>query len=79
MHQFSYVDTNSVEGAITAAAKNSGAVFFAGGTTLIDLMKLDVMTPSELVSVNDLRAGGNRSAGRRHSDRGQCPEQHAGS
>ncbi len=54
MHQFSYVDTNSVEGAITAAAKNTGAVFFAGGTTLIDLMKLDVMTPSELVSVNDL-------------------------
>jgi xanthine dehydrogenase YagS FAD-binding subunit len=54
MYPFSFVDSASADQALAAVGANSGAVFLAGGTTLIDLMKLDVMTPTELVSVNDL-------------------------
>jgi xanthine dehydrogenase YagS FAD-binding subunit len=54
MHSFSYVETTTGTGAIDAVAGNSDAAFFAGGTTLIDLMKLDVMTPAALVDINRL-------------------------
>src|SRR5205085_2856663 len=40
--------------AIQAVATEAGAAFFAGGTTLLDLMKLDVMTPEELVDINSV-------------------------
>src|SRR5215831_16460031 len=43
----------------TAQAWNSGtngaAQYLAGGTTLIDLMKLDVMRPQRLVDINALQ------------------------
>lgn len=42
--------------AATAAGKES-ASYLAGGTTLIDLMKLDVMRPGALVDVNPLGQG----------------------
>ncbi len=54
MYPFSFVETDSAEAALNAMAEEPRAVFFAGGTTLIDLMKLDVMTPSELVDINRL-------------------------
>lgn len=54
MHPFSFVDAGSADHAVAAVGGNQGAVFFAGGTTLIDLMKLEVLTPSELISINDL-------------------------
>ena len=54
MHPFSFVDSGSADQAVAAVGGNQGAVFFAGGTSLVDLMKLEVMTPSELVSINDL-------------------------
>jgi xanthine dehydrogenase YagS FAD-binding subunit len=37
-----------------AAAISSGGAFLAGGTTLLDLMKLDVMRPQQVVDINDL-------------------------
>jgi xanthine dehydrogenase YagS FAD-binding subunit len=37
-----------------AAAIAANAQYLAGGTTLLDLMKLDVMQPSALVDINDL-------------------------
>jgi len=44
----------------TAQAWNSGtngaAQFLAGGTTLIDLMKLDVMRPQRLIDINALKS-----------------------
>jgi len=52
MHPFEFVHSETVEGAIHAVVADPEAVFFAGGTTLVDLMKLDVMTPGALVDVN---------------------------
>jgi xanthine dehydrogenase YagS FAD-binding subunit len=40
--------------AAMAANVAAGAAFLAGGTTLLDLMKLDVMHPSVVVDINDL-------------------------
>src|ERR671924_695963 len=37
--------------------RDPNAVFVAGGTTLIDLMKLEVMTPASLVDINRLPLG----------------------
>lgn len=52
MNPFRYVEENSAESAVRAVSAAPGAVFFAGGTTLIDLMKIDVLTPEALVDVN---------------------------
>jgi xanthine dehydrogenase YagS FAD-binding subunit len=54
MHLFTYVEADSPAAAIRAAGENNGAAFYAGGTTLIDLMKLDVMTPATLIDINRL-------------------------
>jgi len=54
MHPFSYVQVEDAAAALQAAGQHSDAAFFAGGTTLIDLMKLDVMTPAALVDINHL-------------------------
>jgi xanthine dehydrogenase YagS FAD-binding subunit len=54
MHPFSYVESSTPEAAIQAVVTDPEAQFFAGGTTLIDLMKLDVMTPDTLVDINRL-------------------------
>lgn len=54
MHPFEYVEATDPAAAIHAAGEGAQSVFFAGGTTLIDLMKLDVMTPAKLVDVNHL-------------------------
>ena len=40
--------------AAAAAARNPGAKFIAGGTNLLDLMKLQIETPTHLVDVNGL-------------------------
>jgi xanthine dehydrogenase YagS FAD-binding subunit len=42
-----------VDGAVQTGGA-SGAAFLAGGTTLVDLMKLDVMTPQTVVDINTL-------------------------
>jgi xanthine dehydrogenase YagS FAD-binding subunit len=49
MQTFHYVKAASIEKALAAA---NGAKFIAGGTTLVDLMKLNVETPSGLVDIN---------------------------
>jgi xanthine dehydrogenase YagS FAD-binding subunit len=49
---FTYERTNSPREAVAAADR--GARFLAGGTTLFDLMKLDVERPDALVDVNGL-------------------------
>jgi xanthine dehydrogenase YagS FAD-binding subunit len=50
---FTYVRPADAPAAI-AAAGGAGASFLAGGTTLIDLMRLEVMTPSAVVDVGRL-------------------------
>jgi len=54
MTPFQYVEAASAEDAIRAVAGAPGATFFAGGTTLVDLMKLAVLTPDTLVDVTRL-------------------------
>ncbi len=54
MQPFSFAAPQSVSDAVAAAAGNAQARFVAGGTTLLDLMKLDVETPSELLDIHRL-------------------------
>src|SRR6202795_181520 len=49
MQTFSYIKAASIDKALAAA---NGAKFIAGGTTLVDLMKLSVEQPSGLVDIN---------------------------
>lgn len=49
MQTFNYVKAASIDKALSAA---NGAKFIAGGTTLVDLMKLNVEVPSGLVDIN---------------------------
>src|SRR5579859_7331818 len=51
MRPFAY---QHVSDAAQAVKAGQGAAFLAGGTTLLDLMKLDVMRPDKLVDINDL-------------------------
>ena len=65
MHPFDYTIPSSLDDALRSGAAAGGASaggramsgtprFVAGGTTLIDLMKLDVETPERVVDVNAL-------------------------
>lgn len=54
MKAFSYERVSSIEAAARAAAATDGAKFIAGGTNLLDLMKLEIETPTHLVDVNGL-------------------------
>lgn len=54
MKAFTYERASSVEAAAAAVASNPGAKFIAGGTNLLDLMKLEIETPTHLIDVNGL-------------------------
>src|SRR2546423_2317490 len=54
MKPFTYERAKSPADAAAAAARNPGAKFIAGGTTLLDLMKLQIETPTHLIDVNGL-------------------------
>jgi xanthine dehydrogenase YagS FAD-binding subunit len=60
MRTFEYVRVKDEPGAIAAAAKSKTAQqgasvrFMAGGTTLVDLMKLNVEQPAQVVDINRL-------------------------
>ena len=54
MKPFTYQRTTSPAEASDAAAKNPQAKFIAGGTNLLDLMKLEIETPVHLIDVNGL-------------------------
>ena len=56
MRPFHYQPANDLTEALRAAGDAGGAVqYLAGGTTLIDLMKLDVMRPDTVVDINGLQ------------------------
>ncbi|UOF14204.1 xanthine dehydrogenase family protein subunit M [Lysobacter capsici] len=55
MKAFTYERASSPVEAAAAAARTPGARFIAGGTNLLDLMKLEVETPSHLIDVNPLK------------------------
>ncbi len=54
MKPFTYERANSPAEAAAAAARKPGAKFVAGGTNLLDLMKLEIEAPTHLIDVNDL-------------------------
>ena len=54
MIPFEYHRATSVQDAVTAVADRPGAVFLAGGTNLVDHMKLGVVEPSLVVDVGHL-------------------------
>lgn len=54
MRAFTYERASSVEAAAKAAASNPETKFIAGGTNLLDLMKLEIETPTHLIDVNGL-------------------------
>ena len=54
MINFQYVKATSKKAAVDAVVKDPTALFIAGGTNLVDLMKKGVMTPEKLVDINSL-------------------------
>src|SRR5271167_2698351 len=54
MRAFTFERPDSVAAAAKAVAATPGAKFIAGGTNLLDLMKLEVEKPTHLVDVNRL-------------------------
>ncbi|MGX9379821.1 FAD binding domain-containing protein [Pseudomonas sp. JQ36] len=54
MRAFNYSRADSPAAAAALAAQVEGAKFIAGGTNLLDLMKLDIETPLHLIDVNHL-------------------------
>ena len=55
MKPFTYERAKTPAEAAAAVARRPGARFLAGGTNLLDLMKLEIETPSHLVDVQDLK------------------------
>ncbi|PVM83770.1 FAD binding domain-containing protein [Caulobacter endophyticus] len=55
MRAFSYERAKSPREAAAAVAADPTARFIAGGTNLLDLMKLEIETPARLVDVNGLK------------------------
>ena len=54
MKAFSYERVSTVAQAAAARARTPGAKFIAGGTNLLDLMKLQIETPEHLIDVGKL-------------------------
>jgi xanthine dehydrogenase YagS FAD-binding subunit len=54
MKSFTYERARSPAEAAAAAARIQGSKFIAGGTNLLDLMKLEIETPAHLIDVNGL-------------------------
>jgi xanthine dehydrogenase YagS FAD-binding subunit len=56
MRPFQFIRVDDTPAAVFAHARTEdSAEYLAGGTTLIDLMKLDVMRPSRVVDINNLQ------------------------
>jgi xanthine dehydrogenase YagS FAD-binding subunit len=61
MQPFMYERAITLEAATRAVSGRAGDVqFIAGGTTLVDLMRLDVMRPDRVIDINPLRGGFNQ-------------------
>jgi xanthine dehydrogenase YagS FAD-binding subunit len=54
MRALEYTRATSTEQAITTHARSEATAFLAGGTTLLDLVKLDIMQPDRVVDVHTL-------------------------
>src|SRR5579883_1043157 len=54
MQPFSYKKVGQADNAVALVAPDTQASYLAGGTSLIDLMKLNVQTPQQLIDINPL-------------------------
>ena len=54
MKQFTFERATTPAGAAASLANTPGAKFIAGGTNLLDLMKLQIETPTHLIDINRL-------------------------
>ena len=54
MKPYHYEQARDIPGAVAALAEQPNANYLAGGTNLVDLMKLEIMTPDVLVDVRRL-------------------------
>ena len=54
MKPFTYERATTPANAAAAAVRTPGAKFIAGGTNLLDLMKLEIEAPQHLIDVNGL-------------------------
>lgn len=54
MNPFTYVRATNPDDAMAAIAHEPGAMFLAGGTNMMDLMKEGVQTPSQLIDIRKL-------------------------
>ncbi|GEO04894.1 oxidoreductase [Adhaeribacter aerolatus] len=54
MNQFQYIQPAKQKAAIDALTKDAKAMFIAGGTNLLDLMKRGLAAPEKLVDINKL-------------------------
>jgi xanthine dehydrogenase YagS FAD-binding subunit len=54
MKPFRYARAATIAEAVALAADTPGARFIAGGTNLLDLMKLSIETPEQLIDINGL-------------------------
>src|SRR5215475_5402054 len=57
MINFEYARATDVADAVRLIAGDPAAKFVAGGTNLIDLMKMDVERPTKIVDINRLPLG----------------------
>jgi len=58
MKEFTFERFARATDAASAVAARPGAMFLAGGTTLVDLMKIDVLTPDAVVDIRPLGLSG---------------------
>jgi xanthine dehydrogenase YagS FAD-binding subunit len=58
MKPYRYERADDTAGAMALLAEEPNATFLAGGTNLVDLMKLGVATPDKLVDVRRLTSDG---------------------
>ena len=63
MNPFQYVRAAEPASAIRSLGKSGGAHFLAGGTNLIDLIKMGVVLPEKLVDINHLPLKGIEQTG----------------
>ena len=54
MNTFTFQRVTAAADAASTVGARPGAMFLAGGTTLVDLMKVDVLTPDTVVDVRHL-------------------------
>ncbi|ACU59650.1 FAD binding domain-containing protein [Chitinophaga pinensis] len=54
MNNFTYTEASDIDNAVNEMAGHAAAMFVAGGTNLIDLMKENVLHPGHLIDINRL-------------------------